>query len=255
MGPLHDRSSPGERWAVLWDMDGTLVDTEPHWMTAQRCLAQDFGVNWTGADNLMVVGKSMDVVAQTLQQRGVDQPISTIIQALVDQVAESISGRIPWLPGAQRLLTDLASAGVPCALVTMAHSPIPQLVASSAPMNAFGAVVAGGDVVHGKPHPEPYLKAAGLLDVDIAHCVAVEDSPSGTSSAEAAGVPVVVVPGVVAVPGSPNRHFTTSLTDLTVAGLRRIVERLPHRMDAPTAATTARVDARDPTVIRTPPQA
>ncbi len=222
------------RWAVLWDMDGTLVDTEPHWMAAQRRLAHDFGVDWSDADNRTVVGKSMDAVAQALQHRGVDQPVPTIIDALVGHVAESIRGRIPWLPGATRLLAELATAGVPCALVTMAHSPIPQLVASSAPRNVFGAVVAGGDVAQGKPHPEPYLKAAALLDVEVTQCVAVEDSPSGTRSAEAAGLPVVVIPGVVAVSHSPGRHVAASLADLSVARLRAIVATAtPHARHGP----------------------
>lgn len=215
---------PSVRWAVLWDMDGTLVDTEPHWMAAQRQLAHESGIDWSDADNLTVVGKSMEIVARTLQGRGVDQPVPTIIELLVDHVVEAISAHIPWLPGAERLLADLARAGVPCALVTMAHSPIPHLVAAAAPLNALTAVVAGDDVSEGKPHPEPYLQAAARLNVDVARCVAVEDSPSGTLSAESAGMPVVVVPGVVSVPPAPNRHFTASLTDLSVASLRRLVD-------------------------------
>lgn len=212
------------QWAVLWDMDGTLVDTEPHWMAAQRQLAHEYGIDWSDADNLTVVGKSMEVVARTLQWRGVDQAVRSIIQSLVDQVAEAISENVPWLPGAEILLADLARAGVPCALVTMAHSPIPQLVAAAAPLNAFTAVVAGDDVSEGKPHPEPYLQAAARLNVDATRCVAVEDSPSGTFSAEAAGMPVVVVPGVVSVSAGPNRHFAASLTELSVASLRRVAE-------------------------------
>lgn len=218
------RRLPSVRWAVLWDMDGTLVDTEPHWMAAQRQLARESGIDWSDADNLTVVGKSMEIVARTLQGRGVDQPVPTIIELLVDHVVEAISAHIPWLPGAERLLADLARAGVPCALVTMAHSPIPHLVAAAAPLNAFTAVVAGDDVSEGKPHPEPYLQAAARLNVDAARCVAIEDSPSGTLSAESAGMPVVVVPGVVSVPAAPNRHFAASLTDLSVAGLRRLID-------------------------------
>jgi HAD superfamily hydrolase (TIGR01509 family) len=205
-------------------MDGTLVDTEPHWLNAQRQLAHASGVHWSDADNLKVVGRSMEVVARTLQQRGIDKPIQTIIGLLVDRVVEGISAHIPWLPGAESLLADLARAGVPCALVTMAHSPVAHLVAAAAPLSAFDAVVAGDDVAEGKPHPEPYLQAAARLKVDPARCVAVEDSLSGTISAESAGVPVVVVPGVVSVPAAANRHFVASLTDLSVASLRRVVD-------------------------------
>ena len=218
------RRPPSVRWAVLWDMDGTLVDTEPHWKAAQRQLAHEYGIDWSDADHLTVVGKSMEIVARTLQRRGVDKPIPTIIESLVDHVVEAISENVPWLPGAEGLLADLAGAGVPCALVTMAHSPVPHLVAAAAPLDAFTAVVAGDDVLEGKPHPEPYLQAAARLNVDAARCVAVEDSPSGTLSAEAAGMPVVVVPGVVSVPVAPNRHFAAALTDLSVASLRQVVD-------------------------------
>jgi beta-phosphoglucomutase-like phosphatase (HAD superfamily) len=216
---------PSARWAVLWDMDGTLVNTEPHWLAAQRQLAREYGIDWSNADNLTVVGKSMEIVARTMQRHGVDQPVATIIESLVNHVIEAIGTNIPWLPGAQGLLADLARASVPCALVTMAHSPIPHLVAAAAPLNAFTAVVAGDDVSEGKPHPEAYLKAAARLNVDTACCVAIEDSPSGTLSAEAAGIPVVVVPGVVSVPAAPNRHFAASLTAISVADLCRVVDR------------------------------
>lgn len=220
----HGHRLPSARWAVLWDMDGTVVDTEPHWMAAQRQLAHEHGIVWSEADHLTVVGKSMEVVARTLQRRGVDRPIPTIIELLVGDVADAISTHIPWLPGAERLLADLARASVPCALVTMAHSPVAHLVAAAAPLNVFTAVVTGDDVSEGKPHPEPYLLAAARLNVDATCCVAVEDSPSGALSAESAGMPVVVVPGVVPVSAAPGRHFATSLAHLSVASLRRMID-------------------------------
>lgn len=206
-------------------MDGTLVDTEPHWMAAQRQLASGFGIEWTDAEHRSVLGKSMEIVAETLQARGVDQPVATIIDLLVNQVVGAVANHVPWLPGAEQLLADLAEAGVPCALVTMAHSPLARAVAAAAPRNAFSAVVAGDDVARGKPHPEPYLAAAVRLNVDAARCVAVEDSPSGVRSAAAAGMPVVVVPGVVSVSAGRQRHFAPSLSALSVPILNRIVDR------------------------------
>ncbi|GAS86382.1 HAD family hydrolase [Mycolicibacterium brisbanense] len=208
----------------MWDMDGTLVDTEPHWMNAQRRLAATHGIVWTDEDNLKVVGQSMEFVAKTLQQSGVEQPTLEIIRSLVEDVAATIQTKIPWLPCAELLLSDLARSGVPCALVTMAHTPIPHLVAAAAIPGAFAAVIAGDDVARGKPDPEPYLTAARRLKVEPTHCVAVEDSLSGTLSAESAGMAVVVVPGVVSVPPSPGRHFVRSLADLSVEKLREIVD-------------------------------
>jgi len=209
--------------AVLWDMDGTLVDTEPHWMAAQRRLARDHDLEWTDADAHATVGKPMAVSAGMLQDRGIDRSVEQIIDMLVDHVVDAISPRIPWLPGAERLLGELAYARVPCALVTMAYSPVARRVAAAAPGNAISVVIAGDDVTQGKPHPEPYLLAAAELGVSPADCVAVEDSLNGTLSAEAAGIPMLVVPGFVSVPKAPRRTFTTSLADVTVETLGDLI--------------------------------
>jgi len=208
--------------AVLWDMDGTLVDTEPHWMQAQRRLASEHGVEWTDADARSTVGQPMTVSAGTLQHRGIDLPVATIVDMLVDDVATVISREVPWLPGAQRLLGELAEAGIACGLVTMAYSPVARRVAAAAPGNVFSTVVAGDDVERGKPYPDPYLQAAAALGVRAEDCVAIEDSLNGTLSAESAGMPVLVVPGIVSVPAAPGRHFTSSLAEVTVELLRAV---------------------------------
>lgn len=209
--------------AVLWDMDGTLVDTEPQWMAAQKGLARAHGADWTDADARATVGKPMTVSAAALRRRGIDLPVDTIVDLLVDQVVDAITPTVPWLPGAERLLAELSAAGIACALVTMAYRPVAHRVAAAAPGQVFGAVVAGNDVDRGKPHPDPYLQAAAALGVDPHDCVAIEDSLNGTLSAEAAGLPVLVVPGIVPVPAAPGRHFTSSLTEVTTATLRDLL--------------------------------
>ena len=205
--------------AVLWDMDGTLVDTEPLWMAAQAEIAREAGIVWTEADAHDSVGSAMPATAAVLQGRGVPGTVDEIVDRLVDRVVAALEIEIPWLPGARRLLAELAAASVPCALVTMAYSPVANRVAATAG-TAFAAVVAGDHVTQGKPHPEPYLRAAHALGVDPGACVAVEDSLNGTRSAQAAGVrEVVVVPGVVTVPPAPGRRHVDSLSDLDLAVL------------------------------------
>lgn len=212
--------------AVLWDMDGTLVDTEPYWMAAQDDLARMHGLAW-GADKARAtVGQAMPVTASILQHHGVDLTVEEIINELVERVVKKLDSGIPWLPGAERILSELAAAGIPSALVTMAFSPVATRVAASAPLGTFHAVVAGDNVSHGKPHPAPYLAAADLLGAVPSRCVAVEDSVNGTTSAQAAGMPVVVVPGVVQPPPGPGRHFVSSLETVTVESLRGILTRL-----------------------------
>ena len=146
-----------------------------------------------------------------------------IINELLERVVAKLEGGIPWLPGAQRILAELTAAHIPSALVTMAFSPVATRVASAAPIGTFHAVVAGDAVPQGKPHPAPYLAAAELLSVHPSRCVAVEDSVSGTTSAQAAGMEVVVVPGVVQPSPGPGRHFVNSLENVTVASLRDIL--------------------------------
>jgi beta-phosphoglucomutase-like phosphatase (HAD superfamily) len=215
--------------AVLWDMDGTLVDTEPLWMAAQRRLADGYGVEWTDVDAHSTVGKSMPDSAGMLRTRGVDLPVGKIIERLVADVSDTLDCQIPWLPGAQRLLSDLTAAAVPCALVTMAYGPVARRVAAVAPGDPFQTVIAGDDVARGKPFPDPYLAAAASLGIEPQRCVAIEDSLNGTLSAEAAGIPVLVVPGLVDVPHAPTRHFARSLCDVTPDTLRDIAACLRKR--------------------------
>lgn len=211
--------------AVLWDMDGTLADTEPYWLAAQSEIARAHGLQWTTGDARQTVGHAMTVSASLLQERGVPLSVEEIIDELLERVVAKLEGGIPWLSGAQRILAELTANHVPSALVTMAFSPVATRVASAAPIGTFHAVVAGDAVPQGKPHPAPYIAAAELLGVEASQCVAVEDSVSGTTSAQAAGMKVVVVPGVVRPSPAPGRHFVDSLDALSVDSFRDILRR------------------------------
>ncbi len=128
-------------------------------------------------------------------------------------------GAVPWRPGARELLAALREAGVPTALVTMSYRRFVEPVLEQLPAGSFDAVVTGDEVERGKPHPDPYLRAAALLGVPPADCVALEDSPTGAASAEAAGCRVLVVPHHVPVPAGERRAFAPTLSDLGVADL------------------------------------
>jgi HAD superfamily hydrolase (TIGR01509 family) len=142
-------------------------------------------------------------------------------------VVARVRTRIPWTPGALDLLAALGPAGLPVALVTMSYRRLAAAVLDGLPEGTFGAVVTGDEVREGKPHPEAYLRAAALLDVDPRRCVAVEDSPTGVASAEAAGCVTVAVEGLVAVPPALGRITIGSLRDLTVERLRQLVRPEP----------------------------
>lgn len=210
--------------AVLWDMDGTLVDTEPYWIEAERELVASYGGVWSDELALRCVGNPLLVSGQIIRDNSpVDLSPGQIVDYLLARVIARMRAHVPWQPGAQVLLEAFRAAGVPCALVTMSYASFAQVLLDSVPAGTFAAVVTGDQVSHGKPHPEPYLSAAQRLGLDPGACVAFEDSPPGVRSAAAAGVPTIAVPHVVPVPDLPGVVTVHSLEglDLTaVAGLR-----------------------------------
>ncbi|MFI2102553.1 HAD family hydrolase [Isoptericola sp. NPDC019693] len=209
--------------AVLWDMDGTLVDTEPYWIRAEHELVAEHGGTWSHEQALQLVGNALTVSAAILRdQGGVDLPVDEIVERLLGRVVEQVRERVPWQPGALELLTSLADAGVPCALVTMSYASFADEVVSRAPAGVFATLVTGDQVTRGKPDPEPYLLAAERLGVDAASCVAIEDSPTGIASARAAGIATLGVEAVVPVPQLDGLSRAASLESVDVSTLARI---------------------------------
>lgn len=180
--------------AVLWDMDGTLVDTEPYWMASETQLVESFGGTWTHEDALQLVGSGLWHSARILQAKGVELTEAEIIERMTDHVLERVAEAVPWRPGARELLRELAELGVPTALVTMSIRRMAVAVADAIGFVAFGAIVAGDDVTHSKPHPQAYEFGAAALGVAPTDCIALEDSSPGVASAVAAGAVVIAVP-------------------------------------------------------------
>jgi HAD superfamily hydrolase (TIGR01509 family) len=198
--------------AVLWDMDGTLVDTEPYWIEAEHEIVAEHGGVWTEEHAHALVGNPLIVSAEYIRAHGgVDLPPEEIVDRLLERVVAAVRRRVPWRPGARELLDELTGDGVPCALVTMSWTPLADAILDRLPAGTFEVVVTGDEVRHGKPHPEPYLTAAELLGVRPEDCLAIEDSPTGVASAAAAGVPVVAVPAVVPVPAGPGHVVVRTL--------------------------------------------
>lgn len=212
--------------AILWDMDGTLVDTEPYWINAEIKLATQAGGVWSREDGLSLVGFALLKSAQILKERaGLQGSHEEIVTSLLTLVANQMRDQgIPWQEGARELLDDLRQANIPCALVTMSYPLLSDVMVQALPASTFDVIVTGDIVTNGKPDPEPYLLAAEKLGVDITHCVAIEDSPSGVASAEAAGAKTIVVPHLIDIPAASGRSRVASLAQLSVEKLSAIAE-------------------------------
>jgi HAD superfamily hydrolase (TIGR01509 family) len=211
--------------AVLWDMDGTLVDTEPYWIAAEYRLVESFGGQWNDEHAHALVGNPLLVSAAYIREHGgVDLPAEDIVDRLLDEVILDTKRETSWRPGVLPLLAELRAAGVPCAMVTMSYRNLAEAVASQLPPGTFQALVTGDEVSRGKPDPEAYLTAARLLGVDPARCIAIEDSPAGVASAEMAGCVTIAVPNQVPIEPANTRIVLESVAGVTLADLLRLAE-------------------------------
>ena len=210
--------------AVLWDFDGTLADSEQLWMNAEFELVPQLGGEWSEEHAHNLVGNALLVSARyILDVVGRDdiEP-SWVVDQLTTRVIEQIeSGDVPWRPGALELLDRLAEQQIPCALVSASYRRMLDAVTSRLPADTFATVVAGDEVTHGKPHPEPYLTAADHLGVDPRRCVVIEDSVPGAASGNASGALVLAVTNMVPIPEVPRRVIRDTLSGLTVEELER----------------------------------
>lgn len=225
--------------AVLWDMDGTLVDSEKLWDVSMHALYGRLGGVLTEAVRESTVGGSSDSVMQIVySDLGLDPDPEAMAESadwLHAYTGELFEAGLPWLPGAQELLERLTAAEIPLALVTNTRRELTERALNSIGRQYFSATVCGDEVVHPKPAPDPYLRAAELLGLHPSQCLAVEDSVTGTAAAEAAGCPVLVVPNDVDVPGGPRRRHVNSLSELDLEDLRGIFARLTDDRGAQTA--------------------
>ena len=206
--------------ALLIDMDGTIVDSEPYWIATEHELVAEFGGTWGPEDAHSVVGFDLlDVAAELRDRGGVDLEPEAIVQRLLDGVIAKCKEDLPWRPGARELLIEARDAGMPCVLVTMSWRRFADAVLAEAPDGVFLGSVTGDEVSVGKPAPDPYLAAAELAGVDPTDCVAIEDSPTGVASALAAGCRTLAVPHVVDVEPRAGLTIWPGLAGRTLADL------------------------------------
>jgi HAD superfamily hydrolase (TIGR01509 family) len=209
---------------VLFDMDGTVLDSEKVWDIALEDLAHWLGGEVSPAARNRMVGASLArAVAILHEDLRIDTDPESSSAFLLTRAEELFRSRLEWKPGALELLRAVRAAGVPAALVTSTHRRLAEIALDTIGREFFAATVCGDEVVHNKPHAEPYVRAASLLGSAPQTCVAIEDSPTGIASAEAAGCAVLAVPSEVPIPEAPTRTVRASLVGITVSELAALL--------------------------------
>ena len=196
--------------AVFWDMDGTLIDSEPYWHEGEMEIARRHGGIWNEDLGWQMSGKALALCAEKMREMGTQLPEARIAELMVSYVAERERQSMPWTPGVLDVLRSLVGAGIPSVLVTASPRSMAQVVVDQAPTGAFSAFVCGDDGLASKPDPAPYLHAAQLLGIegkDIASCIALEDSPTGLQSAVASGATTIAVTGFTRAEVSGQGQF------------------------------------------------
>ncbi|MGW5178052.1 HAD family hydrolase [Streptomyces sp. NPDC004082] len=210
--------------AVLLDMDGTLVDTEGFWWDVEVEVFKSLGHTLDDSWRHVVVGGPMTRSAGFLiEATGADITLPELSVLLNDGFEGRIGQALPLMPGAARLLAELAAHGIPTALVSASHRRIIDRVLTALGPQYFSLTIAGDEVERTKPFPDPYLLAAAGLDADPARCAVVEDTATGVASAEAAGCHVVVVPSVSPIAPAPRRTVVSSLEDVDLRFLHGLM--------------------------------
>ena len=185
--------------AVIFDMDGTLLDTESVFKTIVFEVCTELGFEMTDAVHMSMVGGSHEHTNKLLlESYGVSFPYTLFDERCRVIMRERSHGGVPVKPGALELVQELRERNIPTAVATSSRNPHAQHHLTAAGLfDMFETIVTRDDVVHPKPHPEPYLTAASRLGVDPLKCLALEDSHSGVRAAHAAGMQTIMVPDLV----------------------------------------------------------
>jgi HAD superfamily hydrolase (TIGR01509 family) len=219
--------------AVLFDMDGTLVETEQHWGEAMFALARELGGEFSEQARERTVGTSMRVSMGILYadlgvQRS-EQQFLADCGWIEDRVAALLGGDIRWRPGARELIAEVRSAATPTALVTTTPRRLADIVLGTIgrafpDLPPFDVTICGDEVPARKPDPAPYLQAMAALGVDPAGCVVLEDSVAGTTAGLAAGAAVLGVPSLQPLPPAPGLVLRDTLAGVGVADLVDVLD-------------------------------
>ncbi|OXN00642.1 HAD family hydrolase [Bifidobacterium vansinderenii] len=195
--------------AAFWDMDGTLIDSEPIWHEAELWFAEQYGGDWSEEMGWKVTGTPVPKVAQMMIDRGTKLGVEELGAGLIDFVAKREMEQMPWMPGVLDVLVAVRDAGIPSVLVTASPRAMAESAIAQAPEGVFAAYVCGDDVKEKKPNPAPFLAAAAKLGIkgdEIRECIALEDSAVGLESAARSGATTIALTGYIHSDNPPSKN-------------------------------------------------
>lgn len=206
--------------AILFDMDGTLVDSEPLWLQAEIEIMQDVGCVWTAEDQLACLGGPRAKTERMMQEKsGNRMPDGYFGEQLDNLMEKKLASDLQIYDGALELVESCKAYGLKVGLVTASGFKLMRSVLRKFPENLFDVVISGDDVVKSKPDPEAYLKAAKLLSVDITDSVVIEDSVTGVTAGLASGAQVIGIPHLVELPSHPRLRLVKRIGDINISQL------------------------------------
>jgi HAD superfamily hydrolase (TIGR01509 family) len=203
--------------AILFDMDGTLIDSEPLWLEAEIEIMEELGCDWDQQDQINCLGGPIDKTENYMQDRSNNiKPFGYFTKKLDDVMEQKLSTKLDLIPNALEIINECKRFELKIALVTASSGRLMRAVLKRFPVGIFDTVVSYDDVERSKPDPEPYLLAAKTLGVDITNCVVLEDSLTGVQSGLSAGAQVIGIPHLVKMPSNPNLRVVESLSEINM---------------------------------------
>lgn len=219
--------------AILFDMDGTLIDSEPLWLEAEIEIMEELGCNWDQQDHINCLGGPIDKTENYMQDRSNNiKPFGYFTKKLDDVMEQKLSTKLDLIPNALEIINECKRFELKIALVTASSGRLMRAVLKRFPVGIFDTVVSYDDVERSKPDPEPYLLAAKTLGVDITNCVVLEDSLTGVQSGLSAGAQVIGIPHLVKMPSNPNLRVVESLSEINMDRLTTWYPFLASRISA-----------------------
>jgi HAD superfamily hydrolase (TIGR01509 family) len=204
--------------AILFDLDGLMVDSEPHSLASWEAVLEERGVTLDQLTIDSILGLRIDATARTLIDKyHLPDTVQELADAKTDYQIAHLEGNVKPMPGLIELLDEIERRGLKKAVASSGiHRYVEAVLRANGLLDRFSVIITGDQVAHGKPAPDVFLAAARALNVEPRHCLVLEDAPAGVQAAKAAGMMCLAVPdhSVAQLDLSQADRVVTSLHDV-----------------------------------------